>query len=219
MAAVNGKWTIESPVLKVVVVGILLGYCLYAVYIYTAYIADRQVPWRSRTRLPRTCYGLPSHYYKIKGIGNDSHCLKSVDDCVAYIKQITGVVPRLVSFTENRNQPLHHKKNKKPFLVPNIVHYIHFTKSKGFIIWKPFEFYNYLSFKGADKFLRPSMIIVWGDRFTGEHWLRTLQEVPNVYFIRVLASTRLFGKPYIFGHHLSDALRISIIRGKSLTLH
>ena len=168
--------------------------------------------YRSKHRLYSQSYGMPTRYYDNKDISatTSSPCLLlGADKCLEYIELITGVEPRLISFKQEVVQAARHPDTGLPFLVPNIVHYINFNIGR-----EPFQFYHYVSYKGSDKFMKPALIILWGNTYSGKLWDKMLSEVPNVYYVHVTASSTLFGRQYRWVQHLSDVLRISVLRGK-----
>lgn len=167
----------------------------------------------SKHKLSSDSYGMPTHYYSQRGMlfdNDNTPCLQSVEKCLDSIQYITGVKPQLISFSKNTPQQSHHNKTGEPFLVPNIIHYINFDWGQ-----QPFQFFHYVSYKGVDKFLRPSMIILWGNKFGNNTlWRRMLREVPNLYNVDVITSTMLFGVKFWWVQHLSDVLRIAVLRGE-----
>ena len=113
----------------------------------------------------------------------------------------------------------HHPRNNKEYLVPNIVHYVSFYANN-------FPFYLYVSMRGVDKFIKPAMLIIWGEVPDTDvyWWTRLLREVPNIYVVPTERYTQdtLFGKDVpckkvngcVFRAHDSDAMRLRILLGK-----
>jgi hypothetical protein len=94
------------------------------------------------------------------------------------------------------------------FMVPNIVHYVLFGSGL-------FTFLNYISFKSANKFIRPQFIFVHGDGIQqGQWWNRTIEEIPNIYFIRrphILTIQNR--KPFSYAHQ-ADIIRLQVLQGE-----
>ena len=173
-----------------------------------------RVKFSSPYKLRTNTYALPVHHIEDRGITHNSPCLQSRDKCLGFIEEIGGVRPELISFKKYVPQPTKHARTNVPFVVPNIVHYVHYGSGMNGLFSEPFEFYHYVSYKATTKFIKPIMIILWGDKFSGKIWERVLREVPNVYYAHVTTSRLLFGVKYFFGTHLSDVARVALLRGK-----
>ena len=100
------------------------------------------------------------------------------------------------------------------FLVPNIVHYILYGNEK-------FTFLHYLSFKSADRFIRPRFLFVHGDYdIAADHgywWRRMLDDVANVYYVRRPSVRSIQGRKPRSVEHAADILRLHIIKGELTT--
>ena len=150
-------------------------------------------------------YKFPTHYLPNRG---NAACLHSRKTCLNRIEELTEIEPKLLSYLHKRKQYTHHAKNGQQFIVPNIVHYVNYGHK--------FPFYAYVSFKSASKFIRPSLILLWGDDPGTDvyWWKRVTEEVPNVYVVQTEESDILFGKEVQYKlEHLSDVLRLNVLRG------
>ena len=112
--------------------------------------------------------------------------------------------PKLLSFYRTPSRP-----ERDGHKVPNLVHYIWFRSEVKF------RYINYLSFFSANKFLKPSRIILHGDSLPdGSWWKKVLQEIPNVYFISHVRPVLIQGVTPRYVEHEADILRLQILYGK-----
>ena len=146
---------------------------------------------------------------------NKDTCLTSKSECFNLIYEFSKTQPRLISLVREVPNMASHPKSGKPYKVPNIVHLINFGNKQ------PFLFYNYVVYKSIDKYIRPMAIFVWGDQLpdnTESWWMRTLQEVPNIYHVVIQPQREIGGKKVRYIAHASDYLRLAILKGKECNL-
>lgn len=93
---------------------------------------------------------------------------------------------------------------------PNVVHYVYWGADLKF------TFVNYLSYRSADRFIRPEQIFVHGDRIpTGIWWNRLVKEVKNIYHVyRDFTQFAPNGERYKYPAHISDYFRTEILLRK-----
>ncbi|XP_052067838.1 uncharacterized protein LOC127707403, partial [Mytilus californianus] len=85
--------------------------------------------------------------------------------------------------------------------VPSLVHYIWFSK-------KEINFYHFLSFLSASKFLKPCLIMVHGDYPPfGFYWVYLLNLVPNIIHVQRNPPEVVFGIPLGNIEHKADVGR------------
>ena len=114
-----------------------------------------------------------------------------------------GLQPVLLNRFEPRG-----KSESDNYVVPNVVHYIHFGKTLKF------EFSNYLNVLGVHKFMKPNYIIFHGDAaITGDWWNRTVTQVPNLYHVWHRKPTEIQGRQIGFIQHAADITRLQILYG------
>ena len=114
-----------------------------------------------------------------------------------------GLEPKLLSRSVSRNRP-----NSDDFVVPNVVHFIHFGESMKF------KFRHYLSVLGADKFIRPDYIFIHGDRkISGHWWTKTIADIPNLYHVWQRQPTEIHGRSIRFVQHAADFVRLQLMYG------
>ena len=114
-----------------------------------------------------------------------------------------GLQPVLLS----RFEPTGKSKSDN-YVVPNVVHYIHFGKTLEF------EFSNYLNVLGVHKFMKPNCIIFHGDAaITGKWWNRTVTEMPNLYRVWHRKPTEIHGSKIGYIQHAADITRLEILHG------
>ncbi|CAC5384493.1 unnamed protein product [Mytilus coruscus] len=90
--------------------------------------------------------------------------------------------------------------------VPNLVHYIWFSK-------REMNFYHFLSFLSASRFLKPCLILVHGDRLPfGTYWEYLLTLVPNIMHVQRSPPEDVFGKPLGNIEHKADIGRIQALQ-------
>ena len=115
-----------------------------------------------------------------------------------------GLQPVLLS----RFDPRGKSESDNYYVVPNVVHYIHFGKTLEF------EFTNYLNVLGVHKFMKPNYIIFHGDAaITGKWWNRTVTEVPNLYRVWHRKPTEIHGRKIGFIQHAADITRLEMLYG------
>ena len=115
-----------------------------------------------------------------------------------------GLQPVLLSRFEPRGK----SESDNYYVVPNVVHYIHFGKTLKF------EFVNYLNVLGVHKFMKPNYIIFHGDAaITGKWWNRTVTEVPNLYRVWHHKPIHIHTRKIDFIEHTSDITRLQILYG------
>ena len=82
----------------------------------------------------------------------------------------------------NRSVPSNRSKSDT-FVVPNVIHFIHFGNTLMF------EFRNYLTVLGVHKFMKPDYIIFHGaSEISGRWWNKTLADVTNLYHVWAAAA-------------------------------
>ncbi|XP_076088311.1 uncharacterized protein LOC143058747 [Mytilus galloprovincialis] len=90
--------------------------------------------------------------------------------------------------------------------VPSLVHYIWFSK-------KEMNFYHFLSFLSASKFLKPCLIMVHGDYLPiGFYWDYLLNLVPNIIHMKRNPPEAVFGIPLGNIEHKADVGRIQALQ-------
>ena len=143
-------------------------------------------------------------------VDGHSACLMSVEECLDLISIKSGKHPKLVSHSKQQPTYNHHPVTGEQIVVPNIVHVVRFGQNYAY------EFQNYVSLKSIDKFIKPHLLLIWGDYLpmnTSVWWKRTVQEVANIYFVPRDRIPTIHGKPVMFPAHESDWLRMEVIRG------
>ena len=105
------------------------------------------------------------------------------------------------------------------FVVPNVVHYI-MLRPDDATADQNMTFLQYLSFLGVHQYIRPSHIIIHGNAVPrGEWWLRTANDVVNIFFVNLTdVPTQIYGKPLKRVEHRTDLLRYRILYGTSFLL-
>ncbi len=126
-----------------------------------------------------------------------------------YIKTKCGyAVPVLMSRKERKV-----KLESGDYVVPNIVHYVIFAAH-----WE-MDFLNYLSFLSASKFIKPDHIFIHGNVVpSGQWWNRTIQEVPNIYYVYREQPMRIQGRKIHDVRESSNILRLQTVLGKIVIL-
>ena len=140
---------------------------------------------------------------------SSTSCLDSVAQCLAIISISTGQPPRLISYRKAQPSYTKHPTTGQDLIVPNIVHFIRFGKNYTY------AFQHYVSLTSVDKFIKPHLILIWGDFLPPDShwWNRTVQEVANIYFVRTNRVGTISGQMVKFLAHEADWLRMHIIRG------
>ena len=125
------------------------------------------------------------------------------------IRLRSGVTPRLLS-TRTRPVTADAGSDRRKYVVPNVVHYIHFGNKLKF------GFMQYISYVSVHKFIKPDYIFVHGDTLPlGLWWKRTMAEVPNIYHVFVKGATGVNGKKFFHPTQHSNLLRLYILLGES----
>ena len=125
------------------------------------------------------------------------------------IRLRSGVTPRLLS-TRTRPVTADAGSDRRKYVVPNVVHYIHFGNRLRF------RFMQYISYVSVHKFIKPDYIFVHGDTLPRNlWWKRTLAEVPNIYHVFVKGAKGVNGKKFFHPTQHSNLLRLYILLGKS----
>ncbi|KAI0228376.1 hypothetical protein LSAT2_021150, partial [Lamellibrachia satsuma] len=94
------------------------------------------------------------------------------------------------------------------FVVPNVIHFMHFGKTLKF------EFRNYLTVLGVHKFMKPDYIIFHGDgEISGRWWNKTLADVPNLYRVWLQQPTEIHGRKMRYIQHAADITRLQMLYG------
>ena len=133
----------------------------------------------------------------------------SVFDFRELIRLRTGVTPRLLS-TRTRPVTVDAGNDRRKYVVPNVVHYIHFGNRLRF------RFMQYISYVSVHKFIKPDYIFVHGDTLPlSLWWKRTLAEVPNIYHVFVKGARGVNGKKFFHRTQHSNILRLYILLGES----
>ena len=85
-------------------------------------------------------------------------CLETRDMCLGLIQSTTGSEPRLLSghVTQSANHK-QHPITGQDMLVPNIVHVVRFGQNYSF------TFQHYVTCKSIDKYIKPLLLLIWGD--------------------------------------------------------
>ncbi|KAL3836289.1 hypothetical protein ACJMK2_021726 [Sinanodonta woodiana] len=90
--------------------------------------------------------------------------------------------------------------------VPNIVHFIWF-------MYKEFNFFHYLSFMSAVRFVRPCLILLHGNYVPhGRYWRSFTLSFPFVILVQRSPRSSIFGNKIKFLEHISDVMRIEILK-------
>ena len=137
-------------------------------------------------------------------------CRHSKQECLQALSNFLGRKPILLSYEVPQVQYSVHPITGMNLSVPNIVHLISFGDKQ------PFVFYNYVLYKSIAKYIKPHVIVLWADTLPAENntwWQKTLQQVPNIYFIYTKPYDVIAGQKIHFIEHASDLLRLEILRG------
>ena len=95
---------------------------------------------------------------------------------------------------------------KGEYLVPNIVHFIHFKGQKDF------KFVNYLSILSAYKVQKPQLIMLHCDHIpTGAWWKRLWREVP-LRLTHRLPPTHIYGQKVSKVYHQADIAKLEVLQ-------
>ena len=137
-------------------------------------------------------------------------CQESAEQCLYMIRKKTGMQPKLISFV--KQQPIYsiHQLTGQQLAVPNIVHFVRYGQKLRY------DFQHYVSLISVAKFIKPHLLLIWGDYLppnTSAWWRRTVKEVPNIYHVRAARIPTIYGKPVKFLAHEADWLRMRIITG------
>jgi len=125
------------------------------------------------------------------------------------IRLRSGVTPRLLS-TRTRPVTADAGSDRRKYVVPNVVHYIHFGNRLKF------RFMQYISYVSVHKFIKPDYIFVHGATLPlGLWWNRTLAEVPNIYHVFVKGARGMNGKKFYHPTQHSNLIRLYILLGES----
>ena len=139
------------------------------------------------------------------------NCLASKEACIDRITKRHGIKPALLSYEQVQPDYILHPVSSKGLVVPNIVHYIHY--GVNFTL----DFLTFVSFKSVDEYIKPSLILVWGDLPPNTTWWRRVQqEVPNVYYVQADRVSQIGGLKPGFIEHETDYMRLKIIHGEIL---
>ena len=142
----------------------------------------------------------------------ENKCFQSVDVCLQFITSQMGHHPKLLSYTTRQHLYSRHPASRQQLMAPNLVHYIRFHGERY-----AFNFPTYVSFKSVHKFIKPDLILVWGDALPSNDstwWIRTVKEVANLYFVKTNRIQTIGGKKVKYIQHESDWLRLIIMKGK-----
>ena len=114
-----------------------------------------------------------------------------------------GLNSTLLSWSVPRNS-----SDGDDFVVPNVIHFMHFGKTLKF------EFRNYLTVLGVHKFMKPDYIIFHGDgEISGRWWNNTLADVPNLYCVWLQQPTEIHGRKMRYIQHAADITRLQTLYG------
>jgi len=141
---------------------------------------------------------------------NINDCMLTREQCLLYIEDKINVTPELLTFTSEVTVDEVHSRTATKYKVPNIVHFIRFG------IGQPFVLYNYVSYLGVHKYIKPHAIFLWADMLPpsdNEWWNRTLKEVANIYLVPTDRPMTVSGQTILKVVHSADVLRLQIIRG------
>ncbi|CAG2222978.1 unnamed protein product [Mytilus edulis] len=90
--------------------------------------------------------------------------------------------------------------------VPNLVHYMWFSK-------REMNFYHFVSFLSASRFLKPCLILIHGDILPfGTYWDYLLTLVSNILHVQRSPPEEVFGRNLTFIEHKSDIARIQALQ-------
>ena len=96
------------------------------------------------------------------------------------------------------------------FQVPNVVHYIWFSKHR-------MNFYHFLSAISASKILKPCLILYHGEfQPFGKYWKFLIHMVPNIVHVKLSAPGSIFGKPFGFIEHKADIARMQTLQSRCI---
>ena len=187
---------------------VLLGVLILVVLLFTCLKSPYQVYEHHKYQEEKYEHPFSN---SLKDMPNNLECLTSVNDCLTFIKMSTGKEPVLMSFAKPREFYKTNQKTGQVFLVPNIVHYINFGRKQ------PFVFYNYVAYMALETYIKPDLIILWGDmppHVNNTWWQKTRQNVPNIYYLDTKPYDIIAGKNVTFIEHSSDMHRLEILTGK-----
>lgn len=94
-------------------------------------------------------------------------------------------------------------------VVPNIAHYIWFSK-------REMNFYHFLSFTSVLKHLKPCLILVHGDVPYGLYWEYILTIANNIVNVKMEPPTTIFGRKIGRIEHQADVTRLLVLRGNEM---
>ena len=96
---------------------------------------------------------------------------------------------------------------KDSFVVPNVVHYVWFGS-------QPMNFFHFLSFMSAVKFIKPCLILIHGTFVPyGIYWDYFLSVYSNVIHVRRSRPTTVGRNKLAYVRHGSDVMRIEALQG------
>ena len=90
-------------------------------------------------------------------------------------------------------------------LVPNVVHYVRYSKSL-------LTFYEFVSFISVIRFVKPCSILIHGNKLpTGQYWNFVLALSPNIIHVRRNPPSHIFGTKIFYKAHPGDIMRIEAL--------
>lgn len=92
--------------------------------------------------------------------------------------------------------------------VPNIVHYVWFLK-------REMNFYHFLSFVSALRYIKPCLLLVHGDEPLGLYWEYVVVIANNVINVEMDPPLTIHNKSIGRIEHKADVARLLILQGKS----
>lgn len=93
--------------------------------------------------------------------------------------------------------------------VPSIVHYVWFSK-------KEMNFYHFLSFISALRYIKPCLLLVHGDEPVGLYWKYIVVIANNVIHVKMNPPSTIHNKTIGPIQHKSDMARLLILQGRFL---
>ena len=208
-------WSSKLNMLLVAAFAFIILICIYFAKNDTLLMSDKcfQLPHQFNHMNRSMLQGLYNETQPLNYSGIfyfENICLKSTVECLHYIAQETGITPLLLSYPNTQSNYNNHPVTGQKLLVPNVIHYIRYGEDYLF------DFPSYVSYKSVQAFVKPDLILIWGDYLPPSNstwWRRTVNEIANLYFIKVDRIMTIGGKKVKFTEHESDWLRLKIIKG------
>lgn len=96
--------------------------------------------------------------------------------------------------------------------VPRIVHYVWFSK-------KEMNFYHFLSFISALRYIKPCLLLVHGDEPLGLYWKYIVVIANNVIHVKMNPPSTIHNKTIGRIEHKADVARLFIVQGRLFHMH